>query len=99
MKIENHQAVVAAQTNVMQLLSSRSKSNRVKFNTDEIFGNEKLLSPKLIKKLVAARKNRLFAVLREQARQRESGEEDQAAIARASQQFSKADVSRARTIG
>jgi len=64
-----------------------------------MFGNERLLTPKLVNKVVVAKKNHRFAVLREQARQDESGEKDPVAISRVSQQYSKGAVSRARAIG
>ena len=55
--------------------------------------------PKLFKNMVASQKNHLFAVLREQARQNELGEENPDAIARTSFQCSKSAARRARKIG
>ena len=101
MRIANRQAVMDVHKKVLPLLTSepRPENNGVHFDPDEIFGNEKLLTPTLIKKAVVARKNCVSSVLLEQARQDELGEEDPDAIARASRQYSKAAMSQARIIG
>jgi len=102
MRIANHEAVMDVQKKFLPLLlasKSKSSSHGVDFDPDVIFGNEKLLTPNLIKKTSVARKNCVSAVLQEQARQHESGRADPDAIAHASQQYSKAAVRRARTIG
>ena len=101
MKIENHQAVIDVQKMLLPLLSkSRSKNQAGNIiNPDAAFGNEKLLTPKLLNQVVVAKRSHRYAVLREQARQHASEEKDPGAIARASQKYSKGAASRARAIG
>ena len=101
MRTANHREVVDAQKMILPFLASKSspKNYGVDFHPDAIFGNEKLLTLKLMKEVVAAQKNCMSAVLLEQARQIEAGEDDPDAIAHASHQFSRAAVARARAIG
>ena len=100
MMIENCQVVIDVQKMFLPLFSkSRPKNQADHFNPDDVFGNEKLLTPKLVKKVVVAKKKHLYAVLQEQARQDESGEKYPGAIARVSHQYSKEGVRWARAIG
>jgi len=98
--IQNRQAVIDVRMKLLRFLTkSRSKNHADSAKPDAIFGNEKLLTPKIVKKIVLAKKNHRCAVLQEQARQNESGQKDPEAIARAPQKYSKAAVSQARKIG
>jgi len=78
MMIENCQVVIDLQKMFLPLVSkSRSSNPADHFNPDDVFGNEKLLAPKLVSKV---------------ARQDESGEQYPGAIARVSHQYSKEGV-------
>jgi len=96
---ENRQAVVDVQQMFLPLFSKSGSTNQADINPDAIFGNERLLTPKLVNKVVAAKKNHRYAVFLEQARQETLGKKDPDAIARASQQYSRGGVGRARAIG
>ena len=100
MRIENQQAVMDVQKKFLPLLpKSRSDNSSDDINTDAMFGNERFLTPKLVNKVLEAKKKHRYAVLQEQARQDKSGEKDPGAIARSSLQFSESAASRARAIG
>lgn len=88
-----------------KLLISKKTGPTTKEDSEALFrecnlvGVEHLLTPDLIRKIVARKASRVAAVLEEQRRQNESGLFDPHAIAEASLQHSKRAAQRARKVG